>query len=134
MVGVGSGLSCGGIEAAICRYRSITGAAPLYAQWVYGFWQCKEHYATQQGLLDAAHGFRNRCTHSVDLGANGRSCWFRSIPVDSIVQDWHYWGNLGWGPHWVPYDSITLTLILHLDLHSDHELILALMTGPCILC
>ena len=36
-------------------------------------------------MLDAAHGFRNR-----------------SIPVDNIVQDWHYWGDLGWGPQWDP--------------------------------
>lgn len=48
------------LDGAIAGYRQITGAAPLYGQWVYGFWQCKEHYATQQGLLDAAHGFRNR--------------------------------------------------------------------------
>ena len=22
--------------------------------------------------------------------------------MDNIVQDWHYWGNLGWGPQWDP--------------------------------
>jgi len=74
-----------GIDGAIAGYREITGAAPLYASWAYGFWQCREHYATQPELLEAAHGYRNR-----------------SIPVDNIVQDWHYWGNLGWGPQWDP--------------------------------
>eukprot|EP00494_Astrolonche_serrata_P012687 UN12794 len=24
----------------------------------------------------------------------------RKIPVDNVVQDWQYWGKLGWGPHW----------------------------------
>ena len=24
------------------------------------------------------------------------------MPLISIVQDWHYWGSLGWGPHWDP--------------------------------
>ena len=37
----------GMIDGAIAGYRTITGAAPLYSKWVYGFWQCKEHYATQ---------------------------------------------------------------------------------------
>eukprot|EP00932_Pfiesteria_piscicida_P008852 SRR837773.19432.p3 GENE.SRR837773.19432~~SRR837773.19432.p3 ORF type:complete len:168 (-),score=36.63 SRR837773.19432:67-543(-) len=70
-------------DEAVFGYRMLTGAAPLYAKWVFGFWQCREHYATQTEVLEAAHGLRSR-----------------SIPVDAIVQDWHYWGNLGWGPHW----------------------------------
>jgi alpha-D-xyloside xylohydrolase len=73
------------LDGAIQGYRTVTGAAPLYAKWAYGFWQCKEHYQHQSELLGAAKMFR-------DL----------SIPLDAIVQDWHYWGNLGWGPHWDP--------------------------------
>lgn len=73
------------IDGAIRGYRAVTGDAPLYARWVYGFWQCKEHYDTQNHLLEAARGYRSR-----------------SIPIDNIVQDWHYWGNLGWGPQWDP--------------------------------
>ena len=82
----------GSMDVAIQGYRTITGQAPLYADWAYGFWQCKEHYKTQAGLLAAAHGFRNR-----------------SIPVDNIVQDWHYWGNLGWGPQWDPGKTLFFT-------------------------
>ena len=77
--------SDGTMDSAISAYRDITGPASLYPLWVYGFWQCREHYASQQEVLDAARGFRNR-----------------SIPVDNIVQDWHYWGDLGWGPQWDP--------------------------------
>jgi alpha-glucosidase (family GH31 glycosyl hydrolase) len=83
----GSESTSGGtrVDRAIAGYRAITGAAPLYSKKAYGFWQCKEHYQYQKDLLAAAHGFRNR-----------------SIPIDNIVQDWHYWGTLGWGPQWDP--------------------------------
>jgi alpha-glucosidase (family GH31 glycosyl hydrolase) len=71
------------LDAAVRGYRSITGDVPPYALWAYGFWQCKEHYATQAELLNASATFRSL-----------------RIPVDNIVQDWHYWGSLGWGPQW----------------------------------
>ena len=63
-------------------YRVLTGTAPMFPKWAYGFWQCREHYATQQETLDAAEGFRSR-----------------HIPVDLIIQDWQYWGKWGWGAY-----------------------------------
>ena len=75
----------GSLDGTIALYREATGPAPLYGRWAYGFWQCKEHYASQEELLGAAKGYRAR-----------------GIPVDNIVQDWHYWGDLGWGPQWDP--------------------------------
>ena len=74
-----------GIEGVISGYRLLTGAAPLYRISVYGFWQCREHYRNQSEILNAASEFRRR-----------------KLPVDNIVQDWQYWGSLGWGPHWDP--------------------------------
>jgi alpha-D-xyloside xylohydrolase len=71
------------MDGAIARYRDITGASPLYGEHVYGFWQCKEHYHNQTELLSAAAKFRAL-----------------KIPVDNFVQDWRYWGTLGWGPQW----------------------------------
>ena len=73
------------LDGAVAGFRAATGAAPLYTRKSYGFWQCKEHYHNRSELLGAARGFRAR-----------------RIPVDSIVQDWHYWGSEGWGPHWDP--------------------------------
>ena len=73
------------LDGAIAGYRTVTGSAPLYGLWAYGFWQCKEHYQHQAELLGAAKRFREL-----------------KIPLDAIVQDWHYWGSLGWGPHWDP--------------------------------
>lgn len=69
------------IDAAIAGYRKLTGAAPLYAKWAYGYWQSKEHYHTQDEILSVAKKYR-------DL----------KLPVDGIVQDWNYWGDLDmWG-------------------------------------
>jgi alpha-D-xyloside xylohydrolase len=69
------------IDDAIARYRSLTGVAPLYGKWAYGYWQSKEHYHTQQEVLDVAKKYR-------DL----------NIPIDAIIQDWNYWGGLDmWG-------------------------------------
>ena len=63
----------------IAHYRELTGPAPLLPRWAYGFWQCRERYASQQQILDTAGEFRKR-----------------QIPVDVLVQDWQYWGKYGW--------------------------------------
>ena len=42
------------MDGAVAGYRMITGAAPLYGRYAYGFWQCKEHYQHQGELLEAA--------------------------------------------------------------------------------
>eukprot|EP00054_Salpingoeca_dolichothecata_P027116 m.197218 g.197218 ORF g.197218 m.197218 type:complete len:845 (+) comp25869_c0_seq5:185-2719(+) len=73
------------IDGSISRMRNLTGTAELFPKGLYGFIQCKEHYHTQKELIGAAEEFRSRY-----------------IPVDMIVQDWHYWGNLGWQPVWDP--------------------------------
>lgn len=71
------------LDSIISSYREITGTSPLYAKSAYGFWQCKERYHNQTELLQAAIRFREL-----------------QIPVDNFVQDWMYWGGLGWGPQW----------------------------------
>ena len=45
------------LDGAIRGYRKVTGDAPLYGKWAYGFWQCKEHYKTQDELTAAAATF-----------------------------------------------------------------------------
>ena len=67
------------IAEQIAGYRVLTGKAPMYPKWAYGFFQSREHYKTQEEVLAIAHEFRNR-----------------QIPLDCIVQDWNYWGDLGW--------------------------------------
>ena len=73
----------GSIEGSIASYRDLTGQAPLFGKWAYGFWQCRERYHSQAELLENAAEFRKR-----------------QIPVDNIVQDWNYWSENTWGPEW----------------------------------
>jgi alpha-D-xyloside xylohydrolase len=68
------------MDQVIAGYRHLTGEAPLYGKWAYGYWQSKEHYASRDELLSIAKEFRTR-----------------QIPIDNIVQDWQYWGgNENW--------------------------------------
>jgi alpha-D-xyloside xylohydrolase len=69
------------LDTVVAGYRLLTGQAPLYAKWAYGYWQSKEHYHTQAELLAVAEEYRRR-----------------RIPIDALVQDWNYWGTLRqWG-------------------------------------
>ncbi len=67
------------LNRVISEYRALTGEAPLFPKWAYGYWQCRERYHSQQEILDTATEFRKR-----------------NIPVDVLVQDWQYWGKYGW--------------------------------------
>ena len=65
-------------DKIIAAYRELTGQAPLFGKWAYGYWQCKNRYDSQQEILGVAHKYR-------DL----------HIPVDNIVQDWFWWNVMG---------------------------------------
>ena len=65
-------------DHVIAGYRELTGAAPLYGKWAYGFWQCKNKYNTEEELLGVAHKYRQL-----------------HIPADNIVQDWFWWYTMG---------------------------------------
>lgn len=76
-------------DHAIAGYRWLTGEAPLFPRWAWGFWQSRERYKTQAEILDIVSQYRQR-----------------HIPLDGIVQDWQYWAPLnqetaanGWGSH-----------------------------------
>jgi alpha-D-xyloside xylohydrolase len=65
-------------DRLIADYRELTGPAPLFGKWAYGYWQCKNRYDSQQELLAIAQKYR-------DL----------HIPLDNIVQDWFWWNTMG---------------------------------------
>jgi len=67
------------LNRVIADYRQLTGEAPLFPKWAYGYLQCRERYHSQQEILDTAAEFRKR-----------------NIPVDALIQDWQYWGKYGW--------------------------------------
>lgn len=76
-------LIAGKPNEVIAGYRKLTGTAPMFDKSVYGFWQCRERYHSQEELLINAREYRKR-----------------KIPVDNIVQDWNYWPKGTWGPEW----------------------------------
>lgn len=69
-------------DSCIAAYRTITGPAPLWPKWAYGYWQCKNRYSNQQDLISTVKTFR----------ASG-------FPIDNIVQDWQYYPLNGNGCH-----------------------------------
>ena len=62
----------------VAAYREMTGQAPMFGKWAYGFWQCKNKYESQAEVLGVAHKYREL-----------------HIPVDNIVQDWFWWNIMG---------------------------------------
>jgi alpha-D-xyloside xylohydrolase len=87
-------------DQIVAAYRELTGAAPLFGKWAYGFWQCKNRYQSQQELLEVAHKYREL-----------------HIPVDNLVQDWFWWkikGDFDFNDHYPdPRGMID-------DLHRNH--------------
>jgi alpha-D-xyloside xylohydrolase len=41
-------------DKIIAGYRDLTGQAPMFGRWAYGFWQCKNRYKSQEELLGVA--------------------------------------------------------------------------------
>ncbi len=66
----------GTADGVIAHMRSLTGQAPMFPLWTYGYWQSKERYKSQNELLGVVQKYR-------ELG----------VPLDGIIQDWQYWGN-----------------------------------------
>ena len=74
-------ISGNNLDNVIAGYRKLTGQAPMYGKWAYGYWQSKEHYQNRNELLSIADKYRKL-----------------QIPIDNIIQDWDYWdGNTNWG-------------------------------------
>ncbi len=66
------------LDKVIAAYRELTGQAPLFGKWAYGFWQCKNRYKSQDEILGVARKYREL-----------------HIPADDIVQDWFWWNRKG---------------------------------------
>ncbi len=66
----------GNADGVIACMRDLTGKAPMFPLWTYGYWQSKERYKSQDELVNVVKKYR-------ELG----------VPLDGIIQDWQYWGN-----------------------------------------
>lgn len=74
--------STGVMREIIAGYRRLTGAASLLPRWAMGYWHSRNTYRTQDETLAAVRDHRAR-----------------GIPLDVIVQDYHYWPEGTWGSH-----------------------------------
>jgi len=87
-------------DSIVAHYRELTGDAPMFGRWAYGFWQCKNKYESQAELEAVAAKYR--ALH---------------IPVDNIVQDWFWWvtmGEMKWNPKYPDPQGLIN------DLHDKH--------------
>ena len=66
----------GNADGVIGCMRNLTGQAPMFPLWVYGFFQSKERYKSQDELVDVVKKYREL-----------------KVPLDGIIQDWQYWGS-----------------------------------------
>ena len=66
------------MDEVIHGYRQMTGHAPMFPAWAYGFFQSKDSYMSQAEVLEI--GKRYRAEH---------------IPLDCIVQDGSWWTSMG---------------------------------------
>lgn len=66
----------GNADGVIACMRDLTGQAPMFPLWTYGYWQSKERYKSQDEVVGVIKKYR-------ELG----------VPLDGIIQDWQYWGN-----------------------------------------
>ncbi len=92
------------MDSIVHQYRDLTGHAPLFGKWVYGFFQSKDRYRSAQELLDVAAKYR--AAH---------------VPLDTVVQDWFWWKLQG-DPEYTaqylkPHPDVPGALR---DLHGEH--------------
>lgn len=66
----------GDADGVIACMRDLTGQAPMFPLWTFGYWQSKERYKSQDETVGVVRKYR-------ELG----------VPLDGIIQDWQYWGN-----------------------------------------
>lgn len=88
------------LDDLVHGFRSLTGQAPMFPKWVFGYMQSKERYRSQAEMLAVVQGYRDR-----------------QIPLDTIILDWQYWLENLWGqksldPERFP-DPAALTTELH---------------------
>jgi alpha-D-xyloside xylohydrolase len=91
------------LDDVIASYRRLTGAVPMMGEWAWGFWQCRERYASQQELLDVVRHYR-------EMG----------VPLDGIIQDWQYWTPAPWGSHEFDPKRYPDPAGLFKQLHAEH--------------
>jgi len=66
----------GNADGVVAQMRSLTGQAPMFPHWAFGFWQSRERYRSQDETVGVVQKYRSL-----------------KVPLDGIVQDWQYWSS-----------------------------------------
>jgi len=66
----------GNADGVVADMRDLTGQAPMFPLWTFGYWQSKERYKSQDELVSVVKKYREL-----------------NVPLDGIIQDWQYWGS-----------------------------------------
>ncbi|MDB5029384.1 TIM-barrel domain-containing protein [Mucilaginibacter sp.] len=66
----------GNADGVVAKMRTLTGDAPMFPRWVFGFFQSRERYKSQTEVVGIVKKYRAL-----------------NVPLDGIVQDWQYWGT-----------------------------------------
>ena len=93
------------MDEAIAGYREVTGSAPMFPKWAYGYIQSRENYFTEEDLMSAATEFRKR-----------------EIPIDCIIKDWNYWKEGEWGQKTIRKDLFPDPTAMVKKLHDEMNL------------
>lgn len=68
------------LDSVVADYRYLSGNPPLFARWAWGYWQSRNRYSNETQIMGVVNWYRS----------NG-------VPLDSVVQDYHYWDPNPWG-------------------------------------
>lgn len=89
------------MDQIIHQYRDMTGHAPMFGKWAYGFFQSKNRYKSSSEMLRIANEYRSR-----------------HVPLDAIVQDYFWWVKQG-DPEFLPNAYPDVPAMLQ-KLHDEH--------------
>jgi alpha-D-xyloside xylohydrolase len=89
------------MDQIVHQYRTMTGHAPMFPEWAYGFFQSKDRYQSSAELLKIANEYRSQ-----------------HVPLDAIVQDWYWWVKQG-DPEFRPEAYPDVPGMLQ-KLHDEH--------------
>ncbi len=95
------------MDKVIAGYRELTGQAPMFGKWAFGYWQSKERYKDANDLLSVVKEYRER-----------------KIPIDNIVQDWCYWADYDENDGkktWKSAKELWSSMYFHPSTYSDPE-------------
>ena len=109
----------GNADHAIAQLRELTGQAPMFPRWAYGFTQSRYTYDTEVAMLGAARGYRDR-----------------HYPIDVVVQDMNYWEATEqrntWGSHLYDPKKFPDPEGMYRQLHNDYNVHTLISVWPRI--